>query len=96
MTQLFTVDPDPPCIGKPVKICYTGDLPVIITVTFTPPGTGTDYTLTAAKPCVTVTVPANAVTMVVEGGDSDDYASPTKACVEPTAKAKPKKKSKKK
>lgn len=83
MTQLFTCSPDPPCAGKPVKICYSGDLPGSADVTFTPPGPPPiPITFTAANPCATITVPALAITMVVEddSGESDDFARPVKLC----------------
>lgn len=31
------------CQGQPVKVCYDGATPVVITVTFTPPGTPTNH-----------------------------------------------------
>lgn len=101
MVQHFTITPKPPCAGQDAKICYNGPLPTSVTVTFTPPGTSQTYQLTAAKPCVTVAVPANAgsVNAVDNSGASDDLNSPVVDCggdaAAPAKKRKPKRPKKK-
>lgn len=66
LPQLFTVTPDPPVCGQPVKICYNfdgappGTNTVTVRVKFTPPGTSQDYQLTLTEPCVQVDVPGEA------------------------------------
>lgn len=98
MVQHFTITPKPPCAGQDAKICYNGPLPTSATVTFTPPGTSQAYQLTAAQPCVTVSVPANAgsVNAVDGNGISADLNSPVVDCGDATAKkSRPRKRLKK-
>lgn len=98
MTQHFTIDPNPPCKGKPVKICYTGPLPATGSAAFDG-GAPKSLSFTAANPCVTITVPGNAVTMVLTdiSGDGEALTTPVAECSDATetARAKPKSKPKK-
>lgn len=102
MTQYFTIDPDPPCKGKPVKICYSGPMPATGTATFDG-GTPKNLSFTAANPCVTINVPGNAVTLVLTdvSGGGDALTTPVAECNDAAApakkpKPKPKKRPKKK
>jgi hypothetical protein len=79
--QRISLDPDPPVQGKPVKICYnfagSGISGTTLRVSFDD-GTGTDHEVSAASPCVTVTVPASATSITVEDlvGPSPDKNAP--------------------
>ena len=81
--QRITLTPDPPESGKPVKICYdfsgTNLAHTHLKVTFTPgvvsPAT---YVVTPEDPCVVVTVPDGAITMLIQDIDGP---SPDKSAV---------------
>ena len=65
MKQRFTIDPDPPQAGQPVKICYefTGTplTETEIKIDWRPDTIPDEsHAVTPADPCVTVTVPAGA------------------------------------
>jgi hypothetical protein len=67
--------------GGTVRICYdfdgSGLTQTRLTVTFTPGNQTAEYTVTEANPCVNVTVPANATSILVHDvdGTSPDQAA---------------------
>jgi len=76
MTQLITTDPKSPAAGDTLKICYSGERPVKLELQWHPDGLQPDaITIPAgADPCVTITVPAGAWSLVIHdtSGASDD------------------------
>lgn len=70
-SQLFSIDPDPPEQGKPLKVTYTGS-PVEATITFTPPGTA----IAMSSSPMTVDVPDEAIAFIIHDntGQSIDLA----------------------
>lgn len=87
MATPFSVSPDPCCRGEDATISVDKNaagvtLPMTIDVTFTPPGTTQHYTLTAAKPSVTVSVPSSAGSLVVHDQNSgvDDLTTSCTKC----------------
>ena len=72
--QRISFNPDPPQAGQPLTICYdfsgTGLSFTHLKVTFTPPVVSpATYVVTPDAPCVTVTVPRGAVSILVEDID---------------------------
>ena len=71
-TQRITLVPDPPIQGQNVEICYdfagSGVTSATLRVTFTPGGS-TEYPVKVDDPCVTVFVPENATSILVEDLD---------------------------
>lgn len=78
MTVIITANPDPPVKGQMCEFCLPGG--GILEITFTPPGTSTQYPVTEESPCISVEVPANAGTVIAHdvSGETDDYTSPCK------------------
>ena len=75
----ITANPDPPCKGQPCTFCINPPADATLTVTFNPGGS-TQHQVTKANPCVTVNVPAGAITCVVTGGGATAYSGPCKNC----------------
>jgi hypothetical protein len=65
MMPKITFDPDPPRRGKALKICYTGALPATLDISWDPAGVPTKCTCPSPGGCVTITVPANASSVIV-------------------------------
>jgi hypothetical protein len=77
MRPKITFDPDPPQKGKALKICYTGTLPRTLDIDWDPAGTPTSATCPSPGGCVTITVPANASSVIVHdpSGAAEDKTS---------------------
>lgn len=75
----WTVTPDPPVCGQPVTICFNGAVPTTIEITFNP-GNTTSHPITEENRCVTVDIPAEAITCGAHdtSGGTVDYSSPCK------------------
>lgn len=73
---IITANPDPPQAGQPCVFCLPGG--GTIRITFTPPGTATDYPVTEDAPCAEVPVPEGATAVLAHDvyGGSEDFTSP--------------------
>ena len=86
--QRITLDPQPPVRGQSVTITYdfdgSGITSTTLRVTFDPGGVTSDHDLTAQNNSVTIAVPANATSILVEdlSGVSPNQSS---AVVKPKA-----------
>jgi len=80
--QRITFDPNPPVQGQSLDICYnfsgSGITQTTLRVTFDPGGQTSDHDVTDTSNCVTITVPLNATSIVVEdlSGTSPNRTSP--------------------
>lgn len=80
--QRISVVPTPPVRGGIATVCYDfeglDEEDARVTVTFEPPGTSTEYSVSRSAPCFEVQVPDDASELVVTDGDgpSADYETP--------------------
>lgn len=80
MTQLITVNPDPPKAGNDLEICYqgTGLSQITLDIDWTPSGLSpTSVTISFPPGCATIAVPATATEIEITDptGGSEAYAS---------------------
>ncbi|MFN3244820.1 MAG: hypothetical protein ACE37K_25180 [Planctomycetota bacterium] len=86
--QRISFDPTPPVRGQSVTICYdfdgAGITSTTLRVTFDPGGQSSDHDVSDQNHCVTITVPSDAKSILVEdlSGVSPNNTSP---CVKPAA-----------
>jgi hypothetical protein len=84
MTDYFTHSPSPAAPGTKVRICFNFDAAGVttslnITLDYSPSSVPDgNATLTPAKPCVEVTIPSDATTLIVvdDSGVSEDHNVP--------------------
>jgi hypothetical protein len=75
----FTFDPSPPVQGQPLTILWSGQTPCTIEIEWTPKAEPTSVFLVKGQTGAVVTVPADAITVVVtcNGDEGGDVVSPS-------------------